>query len=96
MKKINLKKKCYDCDNDDTWNEKSLTFINYHLNGNNLDNSSKNLQVLCPNCYSVRKKSLYKIFCDIFGNKDLLNEILIFLKITEIGKVKETSIYKIL
>ena len=34
------------------WGEKRLSVILDHVNGNNLDNSPKNLRYLCPNCDS--------------------------------------------
>jgi hypothetical protein len=95
MQKKKLEKKCYDCKMNDTWNGKCLSFNSYHINGNYLDNSLENLIVLCPNCHSQRSSHFNKEnYSDVFGNIDLLNKILIFLKITEIGKLKETSLYK--
>lgn len=44
--------KCRDCNNDGTWNDKSITLQLEHINGSNNDNRLENLTFLCPNCHS--------------------------------------------
>jgi len=43
--------KCFIC-KIDLWNEKPLVLQLHHVDGNNGNNSEKNLQYLCPNCHS--------------------------------------------
>lgn len=41
---------CALCTQGPIWNEKPLTFILDHIDGNPRDHSKKNLRVVCPNC----------------------------------------------
>ena len=43
--------KCSECGINE-YNNKSITLEVDHKNGNHLDNTIKNLRLLCPNCHS--------------------------------------------
>ena len=51
-KKICPAKKCEICDQSEIWNEKNLTFILDHVDGDNHNNEISNLRWICPNCDS--------------------------------------------
>lgn len=42
--------KCAICGMEDNWNDKPLTFILDHIDGNADNNSRENLRLVCPNC----------------------------------------------
>ena len=44
--------KCESCNNDGTWNGKSLSLQLDHINGINNDHRISNLRFLCANCHS--------------------------------------------
>jgi hypothetical protein len=48
-------KKCEFC-SISTWKEKDLPLELDHKNGNHLDNRLENLQILCPNCHSIKTR----------------------------------------
>lgn len=55
IKRYILKKqnnKCAICGITSTWNNKPMTLILDHINGNASDNSESNLRCICPNCDS--------------------------------------------
>lgn len=47
-----LQNKCSICGSAPFWLEKPLNLELHHINGNPLDNTISNLQLLCPNCHS--------------------------------------------
>jgi len=47
-----LEDKCGICGQEPTWNNQNLLLELHHINGNPLDNTIKNIQLLCPNCHS--------------------------------------------
>lgn len=38
-----------------TWQEVKLPLELHHKNGNHMDNTLENLQILCPNCHSIQE-----------------------------------------
>lgn len=71
IKSGSLKKKLFDigvkqnkCDicGISEWNGKPITCQLHHIDGNNMNNSIENLQILCPNCHSQTTK---------YGNKSI-------------------------
>jgi len=65
MKELNWKNQCGLCGIED-WQGKPLVMQLDHIDGNNKDNSLKNLRLLCPNCHAqtdtfgTRNKVRYK------------------------------------
>lgn len=50
----NLKeKKCEECGQKDVWREKYLPLEMYHKDGNKLNNTLDNLEILCPQCHAT-------------------------------------------
>jgi 5-methylcytosine-specific restriction endonuclease McrA len=47
-----LKNECTICKSPPMWNGVELNLELHHINGNPLDNTIPNLQLLCPNCHS--------------------------------------------
>lgn len=47
-----LKRECYECGLQETWNGKPISLQMDHINGCNTDNRIENLRILCPNCHS--------------------------------------------
>jgi len=45
-------KKCFECEQGDTWNNKSLVLQLDHIDGDSDNNNINNLRLLCPNCHS--------------------------------------------
>lgn len=70
-KKICPAKKCEICDQSEIWNEKNLTFILDHVDGDNHNNEISNLRWICPNCdsqlptYTGRNNKKRKNICQL-------------------------------
>ena len=44
--------KCFECGQEDTWNNKPLVLQLDHVDGDSDNNYPKNLRLLCPNCHT--------------------------------------------
>lgn len=70
--------KCSICGQSDIWQEKPLTLILDHINGNNTDNQLSNLRWVCPNCNQQLETTGFKKFRtenDVYGTFKLRKKI---------------------
>lgn len=51
--------RCSECNIEQTWNNKPISFDLDHIDGNRTNNSRQNLRCICPNCHS--QTSTYKV-----------------------------------